>query len=110
MVVMRAVRRGERAPDPWLAPEVLAYAQVIVHTAERGQRKRWVLWIPTAVIVVNAASATGRIGARSAYLWAVVAVVVSVAWRLPRIYARWHGNAAEAARLARQQMNGFSPE
>lgn len=107
---MRAVRRGECAPDPRLAPEVLAYAQVIVQRAERSQRQRRALWVWAAVITVNAAIATDRIGARSAYLWAVVAVAVSGAWRLPRIYARWRGKAAEAARLAGQQMNGFSPE
>ncbi len=45
VAVMRAVQRGERVPDPRLAPEVLAYAQVIACAAERGQRQRWMLWV-----------------------------------------------------------------
>ncbi len=111
VAVMRAVQRGERVPDPRLAPEVLAYAQVIACAAERGQRQRWMLWVFAAVTLAWAAGQTVTgLAARSAYFWALAAIFLGGVWRMPRILARRIGKAAEAARLAGEQMNGFSSE
>ncbi len=111
VAVMRAVQRGERVLDPRLAPEVLGYAKVIDHAAERSQRQRWALWVGAALPLAFAAgeTVTGS-AARSAYFWAFTAIFLGVLWRAPRILARRRGKAAEAARLAADQINGFLPE
>jgi hypothetical protein len=110
VAVMRAVQRGERVPDPRLAADVRAYAKVIAHAAERSQRQRWALWVIAAVPLALAAgeTVTGS-AARSAYFWAFTAIFLGVLWRAPRILARRGEKAAEAARLAGEQMNGFLP-
>src|SRR5215475_10493830 len=101
VAVMRAVQRGERMPDPRLAPDVRAYAKVIDRAAERSQRQHWVRWVLAALILAWAAdeTVTGS-AARSAYFWALGAIFLGVVWRGPRILARRREKAAEAARLA----------
>jgi hypothetical protein len=105
--VVRAVRHGERVPDPRLGPEVLAYASVVGDAAERSWRDRWALWLCLAMTSGWAAYATVAGQVRSAaYWWVLTAACLAARWRMPRVLEQRRSNAAEAARQAGQHIYG----
>jgi hypothetical protein len=101
VAVLRAIQRGERVSDPWLTPEVLAYAKVMLHAADRDQRQRWVLWVIAAGIAAWASveTVTGSPD-QLAYAWTLAVIFFGLVWWSPRRLARTRRDAAKSARLA----------
>jgi len=104
VAVIRAVRNGEPVPDPRLAPSVRAFASIVMSAAEQEQRQRWKFLVLPALSIAVAVGFTVAGSVRLAvYFWAVTALSL-VGWLRPGSAGRRLKNAAEAARIAEDQI------
>lgn len=107
VAVLRAVREGERASDPRLAPGVLAWAEVVVASARR-QQDQHMQWRMLALGVVSLVLAltvttTGSVGVAVA-AWAAAAWFLGMAWWLRGALERRRAKAQAAADFAAGQI------
>lgn len=113
--VMRAVQRGEPVPDPRLAPSVLDRAQVVVASAQRDQRRRWVLL--GGVLAIAALGLAFAVGAtitgpagRAVPGWVLTAIMPGVIWYSLRRLERTRAKAEAAADFAAGQIGRSSAD
>lgn len=108
--VVRATRRGEDIGEARLAPAVVAYADGLRRTRERGGWVRWVVLFAAVVSVFVALDDTfhGSTG-EAVSSWLVVALFIAdLTWR-PRREARLMTHADQAERWARRRLPGPQP-
>ncbi|MFF4544681.1 hypothetical protein [Streptomyces sp. NPDC001435] len=109
--VVRSTRRGEDIGDARLAPAVVAYADGLRQTRERGGWVRWVVLFAAVVSVFVALNDTlhGSTG-EAVSSWVVVALFIAdLTWR-PRREARLMAHADQAEKWARRRLPGRPPD